>query len=217
MVDGILAALGNKVEFRQAAVEKIEKTGAGFRIRVAGDWIEGDRVIVACEAHNAAKLLDGRLSELLAGIGYSSSMVVAFAFGGSPPMPGFGFLVPAKERRRIVACTWLGVKFPHLAPAEKSIARCFLAGEEEPDIDAVYRELCDLSGLRAKPHFQRLWRWPRAMAQYEVGHAARIAEIHSLVSQMPGLCLAGNAYNGIGIPDCIRSGKQAAESILRCA
>src|SRR5262249_6997829 len=155
----------------------IEKTGAGFRIRAAGDWIETDRVIVACEAYNAAKFLDGRLSELLAAIDYSSSIVVAFAFDGPAPMPGFGFLVPAKERRRIVACTWLGAKFPHRAPAGKSVARCFLAGADDPDIDAVYRELCDLSGLRAKPLFQRVWRWPRAMAQYEVGHAARIFEI----------------------------------------
>ena len=213
MVDGVVAALGRKVEFRQELVEKIEKTSAAFRIRAGGDWIEADHVVVACEAHNAAKLLDGQLAESLAGIGYSSSIVVAFAFEGPAPMPGFGFLVPAKERRRILACTWLGVKFPHRAPEGKAVARCFLAGEDEPDLDAVYRELCELSGLHAKPLFHRVWRWPRAMAQYEVGHATRIAKIQSLVSQTPGLYLAGNAYNGIGIPDCIRSGKQAAEGI----
>jgi oxygen-dependent protoporphyrinogen oxidase len=213
MVHALIAALGQKVEFRQAWVERIEKAGAGFRIRVSGDWIEADHVIVACEAHNAAKILGGRLAELLAGIGYSSSIVVAFASDGAAPMPGFGFLVPAKERRRILACTWLGAKFPYRDPEGKTVARCFLAGEDEPDIDAVYRELCDLSGLRSKPLFHRVWRWPRAMAQYEVGHAARIAEIQSLVSQTPGLYLAGNAYHGIGIPDCIRSGKQAAEEV----
>jgi oxygen-dependent protoporphyrinogen oxidase len=147
-------------------------------------------------------------------IPYSSSIVVAFALDEPPPMPGFGFLVPAKERRRIVATTWLGAKFPHRAPQGKSVARCFLAGEDEPDTEAIYRELSDLSGLRARPIFHRVWKWPRSMAQYTVGHAARIAEIQSHIATTPGLHLAGNAYNGIGIPDCIRSGKRAAESIL---
>jgi protoporphyrinogen/coproporphyrinogen III oxidase len=106
------------------------------------------------------------------------------------------------------------VKFPYRVPQGKTVARCFLAGEEVPDIDAVYRELCELSGLHAKPLFHRVWRWPRSMAQYEVGHAARIAEIQKLANEAPGLYLAGNGYNGIGIPDCIRSGKLAAEGIL---
>lgn len=214
LVDAILATLGDKVEFRQAAIERIEKTPGGFRVRAAGDWIETENVVAACEAHNAAKLVDGRLSELLAGIPYSSSIVVAFAFEGPAPMPGFGFLIPAKERRRIVACTWLGAKFPHRVPADKTVARCFLAGEDEPDVDAVYRELCELTGLRSKPLFQRVWRWPRSMAQYEVGHAERIAEMQSLAKEMAGLFLVGNGYTGIGIPDCIRCGKQAAEGIL---
>ena len=141
-------------------------------------------------------------------------MVVALAYEGPPPMPGFGFLIPLKERRRIVACTWLGAKFNHRAPAGKTIARCFLSGQDEPDPLAIHRELCDLSGLRAEPLFHRVFRWPRSMAQYEVGHAARIAQIQALAQKMPGLHLIGNAYTGIGIPDCIRMGKQAAEAIV---
>ncbi len=214
LVDALLPKLAGCAEFRRSAVEKIEKTESGFRVRAGGDWIEADRVVAACEAHNTAKLLDGRLPELLSKIGYSSSIVVAFAFEGAPPMPGFGFLIPAKERRQIVACTWLGAKFNYRVPPGKTVARCFLAGESEPDVQSVYRELCELTGLTSKPVFHKVWKWPRSMAQYQVGHADRLAEINALVNQTPGLYLVGNGYTGIGIPDCIRCGKQAAEAIL---
>jgi protoporphyrinogen/coproporphyrinogen III oxidase len=214
MVDAIMASIRGKAELRQVSVETIQRAPTGFRIRAGGNWIEADHVVVACEAHNAARLLDGRLAELLAGIDYSSSIVMAFGYDTPPPMPGFGFLVPLKERRRIVACTWLGAKFGHRAPAGKTLARCFLSGEDNPDAMGIHRELCDLTGLRATPVFERVFKWPQSMAQYRVGHAARVAEIQSLTQRTPGLHLIGNAYNGIGIPDCIRSGKQAAERIL---
>lgn len=214
LVDTILPTLTNHVEFRRWPAEKVEKTANGFRVRAAGDWIETDYVVVACEAHNAAKLLDGGLPDLLKQIGYSSSIVVAFGFDGAAPMPGFGFLIPAKERRQIVACTWLGAKFNHRVPPGKTVARCFLAGESDPDVESVYRELRELTGITAKPLFHHVWKWPRSMAQYQVGHAGRLAEINELVKKMPGLYLVGNGYTGIGIPDCIRCGKQAAEGIL---
>jgi protoporphyrinogen/coproporphyrinogen III oxidase len=214
MVDALIASIRGKAELRQASVETIQPAPYGFRIRAGGEWIEAANVVIACEAHNAALLLEGRLAELLSGIGYSSSIVMAFAYDAPPPMPGFGFLIPLKERRRIVACTWLGVKFDHRVPAGKTLARCFLSGEDDPDPMAIHRELCDLTGLRAAPLFHRIFKWPRSMAQYRVGHAARVAESQSLARQTPGLHLIGNAYSGIGIPDCIRSGKQAAEAIL---
>ncbi len=214
MVSAITASIQGKAEIRRIAAEKIEPAPGGYRVRVGGDWISAANVVVACEAYNAAPLLDGPLSELLSGIPYSSSVVVALGYEGPPPMPGFGFLVPLKERRRIVACTWLGTKFDHRVPAGKTLARCFLAGEEAPDPMEIHRELRDLTGLRAEPIFHRVFRWPRAMAQYEIGHATRVAAIQSLVKEMPGLRLIGNAYSGIGIPDCIRLGKQAADSIV---
>jgi oxygen-dependent protoporphyrinogen oxidase len=213
-VDAILGAVRGKCELRQMAADAIERTSGGFRIKAGGDWLQAAHVVLACEAHNAAKLLDGRLAELLSGIAYSSSVVVALGYGGPPPMPGFGFLIPRKERRRIVACTWVGAKFPYRAPPGITLARCFMSGEDEPDIGAVHRELQDLAGVRGEPRFHRIFRWPRAMAQYAVGHAQRIAGIQELIAAIPGLHLAGNAYSGIGIPDCVRTGKQAAEKIL---
>jgi oxygen-dependent protoporphyrinogen oxidase len=157
---------------------------------------------------------------------YSSSMTVALGFDAAdfkkPPV-GFGFLVPKKERRRLVACTWVGTKFSYRVPEGKIVARCFLGGMEdaavlaESDEDivaAVTAELQEIAGIAAQPRFSRIARWPRSMAQYSVGHAQRVEELEARVAAIPGLHLAGNAYSGIGIPDCIRMGKLAAQRVL---
>ena len=214
IIDAIMAATRDSVEYRQAAVEAIDFTGSGVRVRASGDWIEGDNIIVACPAHSAAPLLGGRMAEILSAVPYTSSIVVIFGFDSPPPMDGFGFLVPKKERRQLLACTWVGTKFPNRAREGFNIARCFLTGAAHPDVDAVLAELHSLAKFNAKPVFTRVCRWPRAMAQYVVGHAARMRELESLVAQQPKLQLAGNAYKGIGIPDCIRTGQTAAKALL---
>jgi oxygen-dependent protoporphyrinogen oxidase len=226
MVDAVSAAA--KPEVLAGRAETIERTASGFRVRLGGDWIEARDVVVACEAHNAGPLvapLDARLGKLLGSVPYSSSMTVAVGFDAAdfpqPPV-GFGFLVPKKERRRLVACTWIGTKFSFRVPDDKIVARCFLGGMDDAGVLAesdeaiaaeVARELREIAGVTARPRFTRIFRWPRSMAQYTVGHPARLAEIEALVAAIPGLHLAGNAYQGIGIPDCIRMGKAAAERI----
>jgi oxygen-dependent protoporphyrinogen oxidase len=103
------------------------------------------------------------------------------------------------------------------------VARCFLGGTDdaaaldEPDdaiVASVLAELREIAGVRAQPLFTRIARWPKSMAQYAVGHPQRLAEIEARTAAIPGLFLAGNAYTGIGIPDCIRMGRAAAEKIL---
>jgi len=230
MIDGISNAIRSKVEVLHGCAQNIERVGAGFRIRIDGASLDADRLVVAAEAHNAAILLKGldpRLSELLGLIPYSSSMTVALGFDAADmpnPPDGFGFLIPKKERRRLVACTWIGTKFPNRVPPGKIVARCFLGGMSDPGVlderDAtilaiVTEELREIAGVTARPRFTRISRWPRSMAQYPVGHSQRLAEIESRAAAIPGLCLAGNAYQGIGIPDCIRLGRQAAEKLSR--
>jgi oxygen-dependent protoporphyrinogen oxidase len=198
-------------------------------VRLDGEWLEADRLVVACEAHSGAALLgpvDARLAELMGKVGYSSSMTVAVGFDAADfaTLPsGFGFLVPKKERRRLVACTWVGTKFSYRVPEGKVVARCFLGGMEdagvlaesdEAVVAAVTQELREIAGVTAPPRFTRIARWPRSMAQYTVGHPARQAELEARLGQIPGLYVAGNAYQGIGIPDCIRMGRAAAEKIL---
>ena len=230
MVDAVVAAIGGKTTVVAGRAETVERAagGAGFRVRVGGDWMEAAHVVVACEAHSASGLIapvDARSAELLGAVGYSSSMTVAVGYRAAdfaqPPV-GFGFLIPKKERKRLVACTWVGTKFSYRVPEGMIVARCFLGGAEdagvlaesdEAVIAAVSRELRETAGVTAQPVFTRIARWPRAMAQYPVGHPVRVAELEARVAAIPGLHLAGNAYQGIGIPDCIRMGRAAAEKI----
>src|ERR1035441_9085026 len=140
MVDAVVAALKGKAQMYQTQVQRVERTSAGFSVKIAGTWLKTNRLVVACEAHSAATLLAGadpRLAELLGTVGYSSSMTVALGFNAAdfatPPV-GFGFLVPRKERRRLVACTWVGTKFSHRVPEGKIVARCFLGGMEDAGV-----------------------------------------------------------------------------------
>jgi oxygen-dependent protoporphyrinogen oxidase len=228
MIDGIAAAIRGTVEVRQSRAQAVERTATGFRVRIDGAWLEAARLIIACEAHNAAPLLAGidpRLTELLAFVPYSSSMTAALGFNAADmpdPPEGFGFLVPKKERNRLVACTWVGTKFSHRVPPGTIVARCFLGGmgdagvlneSDEAIVATVTAELRQIAGITATPRFTRIFRWPRSMAQYPVGHPLRLAEIEQRTAAIPGLSLAGNAYQGIGIPDCIRLGRLAATKI----
>jgi oxygen-dependent protoporphyrinogen oxidase len=229
MTAGVEAAIRGKADVVNARAETIERTTTGYRVRVAGDWLDADRVVVACEAHSAGPLLsalDPRLGELLCSVPYSSSMTVAMGYDAADfaRLPvGFGFLVPKKERRRLVACTWVGTKFSNRVPEGKIVARCFLGGMDDQGVLAesdegvtqtVIDELRDIAGVTARPRFTRISRWPKSMAQYTVGHPARLKEIESRIAALTGIEVAGNAYQGIGIPDCIRMGRSAAEKFL---
>jgi len=225
-------AIRGKVEVLQGRAETIERTASGYRVRLNGEWLEASNVVVACEAHSGAQLLgpvDARLAELMGHVAYSSSMTVAVGFDAAdfktPPV-GFGFLVPKKERKRLVACTWVGTKFSYRVPEGKIVARCFLGGMEDAGVlaesdeavaAAVAQELREIAGVTAPVRFTRIARWPRSMAQYTVGHPAREAELEARLAEIRGLHVAGNAYQGIGIPDCIRMGRAAAEKIAKSA
>src|SRR5260370_4963028 len=229
MVNAVEASIRGKVNVRNARAEAVERSATGFRVRLDGEWLDADQVVVACEAHSGAVLLgpvDARLAELMGMVAYSSSMTVAVGFDAADfaQLPsGFGFLVPKKERKRLVACTWIGTKFPYRVPEGKVVARCFLGGMEDAGVlgesdeavtAAVTRELREIAGVTPPPPFTRIARWPRSMAQYTVGHPARQAELDARLAQIPGLYVAGNAYQGIGMPDCIRMGRAAAAKIL---
>jgi oxygen-dependent protoporphyrinogen oxidase len=215
------------LEVLAGEAEAAERAASGWRVRVDGEWIDAGHLVLACPAHEAAALASGfapEMAALLGGIEYTSSMTVALVYDRRElghPLAGFGFLVPRRERRRLVACTWVGTKFSFRVPERLAVLRCFLGGtddsalgEDDATVVALLRaELKDLMGVTAAPLFHRISRWPRSMAQYTVGHGRRIARIEGLVRNLPGLHLAGNAYHGIGIPDCIRLGRQAARRI----
>jgi oxygen-dependent protoporphyrinogen oxidase len=188
-----------------------------------------DAVILALPAGAASSLLrmaGPELSAELAAIGYTSSITVALGFDKDVRQtlpPGFGFLVPRSEGKRILAATFVHNKFPHRAPEDRALLRCFFAGKNAEDVwpladdqivAIVRHELQEILGLRADPLFTRVYRWKSAMAQYNVGHLDRLDRIERLRQKLPRLALAGNAYRGIGVPDCVRSGTDAVKQLL---
>ena len=197
-------------------------------MRLETEWVSARHVVLACPAWSASALvgsIDPVLSDRLAEIPYTSSATVTMGYrtaGFDGRRAGHGFLVPGKERRRLAACTFVNEKFPNRAPAELIVLRCFFGGAgddavlDETDQSLVRmasEELRRILGLTAAPIFTSISRWPRSMAQYTVGHSARWKEIEARVAAIPGLHVAGNGYTGIGIPDCIRMGRQVAARI----
>ncbi len=227
IVDALARAIAGRVAVVRGEAERIEETGEGCRIFLDGQWIEASHAIVATPAYIAGRLLqgvEGRAAQLLSGVRYHSSLTVALGYNRTHfahPLNGFGFLVPKTERRLLTACTWVGTKFPNRVSGQRVLLRGFIgAGEgdlqrsDEELVEGVRDELARYMGVAAEPEFFKVYRWPRAMAQYNVGHERRIAEIQGRLAPFRWLHLAGNAYSGIGIPDCIRTAKSAADRIL---
>jgi protoporphyrinogen/coproporphyrinogen III oxidase len=230
----LAAQLDPATVFLRRRVETVER-GAGaetknFRARLEdGARLEFDAVILALPAPGAARILadlNAPLAGRLAEIPYSSAMTVSMGFEAHEMgdlLPGFGFLVPAKERRRLLACTFVHRKFPENVDKGRALLRCFLGGSRDAQVlglgddealSLVRGELGEILGLSAGPLFTRVHRWPDSMAQYVVGHQERLRAINSEVEILPGIYLAGNAYSGIGLSDCIRTGRAAAERAL---
>jgi oxygen-dependent protoporphyrinogen oxidase len=229
LVETLVPRLNPPSLITNASVQSVQPEAGGWTVSAGLKSDHFDAVILAVPAYAAAQILsicNPPLASELAAIQYSSSITVALAYDRevrhSLP-PGFGFLVPRSEGERLLAATFVHNKFPHRAPADRALLRCFFAGSsaeniwpfsDDAIIAAVRNELQQILGLRATPLFARVYKWKSAMAQYAVGHLERLDRIERLRQQLPKLALAGNAYRGIGVPDCIRSGQEAAKQLL---
>jgi oxygen-dependent protoporphyrinogen oxidase len=234
LIDTLAARLHPAAVRLAAPVSGLAKTGQGWSLNVNGASEMYERVIMAAPAWAAGVLLrpvDPALGEDLSAIPYSSSITVNLIYSearlGRLP-EGFGFLVPVVEGRALLACTFAHRKFLGRTPPGKAVFRAFLGGTqnealltETDDVLAaiVRRELSEILGaktigLNVEPEHVCVSRWRRAMAQYAVGHQERLAHIGARLAALPGLRLAGNAYDGIGVPDCIRLGRRAARELL---
>jgi oxygen-dependent protoporphyrinogen oxidase len=228
-VDALAEAIaGCKVHLntRVAAIER----HSGWIIKTEKqEVIEADAICLAVPAYVAAQLLSNITPELasqLNQIKYASTATINFAYRRDAiqhPLDGFGFVVPFVEKRSLIACTFSHVKFPGRAQSGQALLRAFVGGALQPEMFAleesemvrqVERDLRGLLWIDETPLFAEVSKWEKSMPQYEVGHLDRLAAIETQLAQLPNLALAGNAYRGAGIPDCIRSGETAAEKLV---
>jgi len=210
-------------------VRRLSTSRSGFKAELMhGGHIVADAVLVAVPAAMAAAMLadvDADLAHALHEIPHVSTATVSAAFplpAIPHPLDGFGYLVPRQEGRSVLASTWSSVKFPHRAPADHALLRAFIGRAGDDDmVAAPEQDLLDMArhewrttlDISAIPTLASVYRWPRGMPQYTLGHADRLAIIHARLQATPGLFLAGNGYRGVGIPDCIQGGETAAEQI----
>jgi oxygen-dependent protoporphyrinogen oxidase len=193
-----------------------------------GSRLDSDSVILATPAFISGALLasfDPALASVLKSIPYASTATVSLAYRQSDlprPLDGYGYVIPRREGRKALACTWTSTKFPHRAPDGYALIRVFVgrAGQEIPwnenDLLELAKEELNLTlGITAEPILSRVFMWDKAMPQYNLGHPEKLKQIDRLLEKHPGLALAGNGYRGIGIPDCIHSGELAVERVLK--
>jgi protoporphyrinogen/coproporphyrinogen III oxidase len=208
---------------------RVLRGDAGYGVEVAdGEMHAADGVVVATPAYVTAELLSDLDPDLAAehrAIPYASSVVVTLAFSRADvvPLDGYGYLVPRAEGREVLACTWSSQKWKGRAPDDCVLLRVYagrfggrdLTEDADADLVALARDELAFLGVAAEPLLRRVQRWPWGMPQYVLGHPERVARIDDGLAAYPGLAVAGAAYGGVGIPDCIRSGELAAESVVR--
>ena len=195
-----------------------------------GSALSVESLVLATPAHVSAELLrplTPTAGGLLDMIPYASTATIAMAYPASvigAAVQGFGFVVPRAERRDLIAATWTSLKWPHRAPSDRLLIRCYVGGVGREGIlqqddhalaATVKSELRQMCGITAEPTFVEVNRWMKAMPQYTLGHLDRLTQIEAALSRYGGLVLTGAAYRGVGIPDCISDGSLAAARVVR--
>jgi oxygen-dependent protoporphyrinogen oxidase len=195
-----------------------------------GSALSVESLVLATPAYVTADLLRP-LTPIAAGlletIPYASTATIAMAYPASViggAVKGFGFVVPRAEQRDLIAATWTSLKWPHRAPADQLMVRCYVGGvgrekilelDDQAMVARVKAELKQICGVATEPTYVEVNRWMKAMPQYLLGHLERLEQAEAALSRYGGLVLTGAAYRGVGIPDCIRDGALAAERVVR--
>jgi len=229
LVDALVAGFGRVAVRLGQAVTHVSRREPRFELALAGGYaIVADGLVLATPAFVTAKLLAGvdrELAEAHAAIPYASSVVVSLGYSRADvvPLDGYGYVVPRAEGGDVLACTWSSQKWEHRAPEGSVLVRVYLGRfggrdvttDGDDELLALARDEIGFLGVSAIPVLTRVQRWPLGMPQYVLGHPDRLERIEAALAAHPGLALAGAAYRGVGIPDCIASGEVAAESVAR--
>lgn len=226
----IAAFLGDRVRL-SAPVHALERqSGGGFLVRYGnGATIEANVVICSTPAHAASAVirpLDGVLADLLEKVYYPPVAEVFLGFReGSfrQPLDGFGYLIPEKEKRKILGTIWSSVLFPHRAPEGHIAFTSFVGGSRQPSearrteeelVSLVTGEINAIMGGSASPTYSRVVRWERAIPQYELGYHRVVDTARLFEAKNPGLYFCSNWLGGIAVGDCVMNGKKVAEKIV---
>ncbi len=236
LVEALIAALPPETCFFQQVVQNIspchQETRSGWKVELeqAEKPLLVDLLCLAMPLKASARLVAESCPELgheLGGVGYADAAIAHLAFQReqiSHPLNGMGFVVPAVEGRKIIGCSFLNVKWEGRGPGNRVLLRVFVGGALHQDIfqrsdheliELAQSEIQDLLGIKGRPEYAQLCRWPASMAQYEVGHKQKLERIRKLESELSGFALASNGLEGVGIPDCIRGGKRSAQKMLQ--
>jgi oxygen-dependent protoporphyrinogen oxidase len=212
-----------------APVRQLSVTNSNFRIHTQQESCQADGVVVATPANNAAMILEDTAPEssaVLSKIPYSPMAVVGVGYDLKDlekPPSGFGFLIPKVENRRILGALWTSSIFPgYRSPDGKFLIRVMTGGARDHEtpflsddelLSTVKTEVAATMNLTARPSFVTILRWKEAIPLYTVGHLDQVAKAESTLP--PGIVLAGNAYRGVGINDCVREAEVAAEKVMK--
>ncbi len=228
LTDALVSRIDGKARRVQAKVAGVRRGENGWTVQMEDSTVEADSLVLAVPAYESGRLLepiDSEIVEPLNSIPYGSSITVGLVYkrpAFDHPLDGFGFLVPRAEGRPLAACTWVGTKFNDRVPSNRALLRSFLSGAQarermskppEELAREIDTELKGLMGFTVDPASSRVAVWDHAMAQYPVGHAQIVEQVRGRAGVLPGLHLIGNAYEGIGIPDCIRLARRTARLI----
>lgn len=233
LIERLLARLAGVTVLTGVRVNAVQPDGRGYRLALDnGQTLAAAALILATPAFVTAQLvagIDPILAQAHAAIPYASTATISLAYADSDllrPLDGYGYVIPRVEDTDVLACTWTSSKWEGRAPAGYALIRIYVGRygrrdvlqDGDGELVALARaELKETLGITASPRFHRLYRWPNGMPQYTLGHLDRLDQIETRLRHNPGLFLAGAAYRGVGIPDCIHSGEQAAQAALSVA
>ncbi|NQS92395.1 MAG: protoporphyrinogen oxidase [Chloroflexi bacterium] len=232
IIETLVKSLNNRgvKMFLSSSVAQIKSRETGYAIHQEnGLTTDFDAVVVAVPSYVAAELLPDVSDDLANELGrveYVTTATVSLAYKKMdlPELKGYGYIIPQYEKSKALACTWTSTKWVERAPEDYALLRVFVGriqdAERLPEdknelIQIAKDEIRQTMGIEHNPVRSWVFRWEKAMPQYNLGHPERLERIEKILKDQPNIALAGNGYYGIGLPDCIKSGIKAADKLLQ--